>query len=88
MHSYELVQLCLFIALLAALTKPLGLYLCRVFDPVGKTFLDPALRPVERGIYRLLGIDPRLQEPWLGVAPRHGRGMPSPCSHSAWSACC
>ena len=50
------IQLVLFVACLAAITKPLGIYLVKVLDPevAGKTFLDPFLRPVERIIYRLL----------------------------------
>ena len=48
------LQFGLFVALLVAITKPLGIYLYRVLDPlrVGKrTFLDPVLRPIERLIY-------------------------------------
>ena len=35
------IQLILFVAVLLAITKPLGLYLCKVLDVDGKTFLDP-----------------------------------------------
>ncbi len=40
MDLYGWLQLILFISVLLALTKPVGLYLVRVLDPEGKTFLD------------------------------------------------
>ena len=45
MNTFEWIQIGLFIALLALLTKPIGIYLFRVLDPEGKTFLDPVLVP-------------------------------------------
>jgi len=48
-----------------ALGWPLGLYLARVWTG-GKTWLDPVLGPVERGIYRLAGINPEQGQRWLG----------------------
>jgi len=32
-------------------TKPLGLYINRVLNPNGRTWLDPVLRPLERLTY-------------------------------------
>ena len=52
------LQLALFIGLLALITKPIGIYLCKVLDPQGKTWLDPLLRPLEKITYRAMGIDP------------------------------
>jgi K+-transporting ATPase ATPase A chain len=52
------IQLIIFSMVLLALTKPMGLYLVRVLDAEGRTWLDPVLKPVERLIYRLAGIDP------------------------------
>jgi len=44
-----------FLALVVGLAWPVGLYLARVFE--GKpTFLDPALRPIESLLYRLLRV--------------------------------
>jgi K+-transporting ATPase ATPase A chain len=43
------LQVLIFFALLAAITIPLGAYLFRVFDG-RRTWLDPVLRPMERGI--------------------------------------
>jgi K+-transporting ATPase ATPase A chain len=58
------IQLALYILVLLLLTKPVGLYLVRVLDTEGKTFLDPLLKPVERLLYRLLGLDPKKEQAW------------------------
>src|SRR6202012_3351695 len=52
-----------FVAILA-ITKPLGLYLCRVLDANGKTFLDPVVKPFEKLTYKLCGIDSRSEQSW------------------------
>jgi len=62
------LQLALFVGLLFAVTKPLGLYLVRVLEPEGKTWLDRPVRPVERLLYRLLGIDPKTEQDWRHYA--------------------
>jgi K+-transporting ATPase ATPase A chain len=48
-------------------TKPLGLYMRRVFSGE-RTFLDPVLGPVERLVYRLGGVDPRKEQDWKAYA--------------------
>jgi len=58
------IQLLVFVALLLAITKPMGLYLVRVLDPAGKTFLDFALKPIERLLYKLFGVDPMREQSW------------------------
>ncbi|HEY2569119.1 MAG TPA: potassium-transporting ATPase subunit KdpA [Candidatus Udaeobacter sp.] len=58
------IQFAIFIVVLALITKPLGLYLLRVLDVNGKTWLDPLLRPLERGTYRLIGVDPNKEHNW------------------------
>ena len=60
------LQLVLILGGLAAVTKPLGIYLVRVLDPEheGPTFLDRILGPVERLIYRVIGVDPRREQHW------------------------
>jgi len=68
MNASGWTQLILFSVILLALTKPMGLYLVRVLDAEGRTFLDPALKPVERLIYRLAGIDPGREQDWKGYA--------------------
>jgi K+-transporting ATPase ATPase A chain len=62
------LQLALFVGLLFAVTKPLGLYLTRVLEPEGKTWLDRPVKPIERLIYRILGIDPKIEQDWRHYA--------------------
>src|SRR5919198_2697932 len=57
------LQIALYVGVLVLCVKPLGLYMARVFNDE-RTFLDPALRPVERLIYRLIGVDPRQEQHW------------------------
>jgi K+-transporting ATPase ATPase A chain len=64
MDVHGWIQLAIFVGILFLLTKPMGLYLARVLDPAGRTPLDPALRPVERLCYRLLGVDPAKEQSW------------------------
>ena len=58
-----LLKVALFFVLLATLTKPIGLYMRRVFSGE-RTFLDPLLRPVERTVHRLCGINPKREQSW------------------------
>ncbi|MBP9902285.1 MAG: potassium-transporting ATPase subunit KdpA [Verrucomicrobia bacterium] len=64
MNSSGWIQLALFVIALAAITKPMGLYLMRVLDANGKTWLDPVLKPFERLTYRLLGTDAGKEHDW------------------------
>lgn len=50
-----------------ALTKPVGLYMARVFSGE-RTPLSFVLAPVERGIYRVIGVDPEREQGWVGYA--------------------
>jgi K+-transporting ATPase ATPase A chain len=56
-------QIGFFLLAILLLTKPLGVYMARVFSHE-KTFLDPILSPVERFIYRLIRIDERREMRW------------------------
>ena len=58
------IQILLFCAIVVALVKPLGWYMTRVFSG-DSTFLSPVLRPVERGLYRIGGVDERREQHWL-----------------------
>jgi K+-transporting ATPase ATPase A chain len=60
------LQFALYLAALLLITRPLGLYLVRVLDPRGRTFLDRLVGPVERLTYRVCGIDPAREQSWLG----------------------
>lgn len=63
MSAFNLLHYAAFVIVVAALVKPLGGYMARVFS-CEKTFLDPVLRPVERLMYRLTGVDPELEMDW------------------------
>jgi K+-transporting ATPase ATPase A chain len=56
-------QISLYLLVLFLITKPIGIFLARVFERQ-KTFLDPILRPVERLIYRLCGVDESKEMRW------------------------
>ena len=60
-------QIIFFLALILAVTKPLGVFMARVFSRE-RTFLDPVLRPVERLIYRLTGVDESHEMRWTEYA--------------------
>src|ERR1019366_7369581 len=49
-------QYAIFLALVIALARPVGLYLARVFER-RPTFLDPVLQPIEFLLLRLSGVD-------------------------------
>jgi K+-transporting ATPase ATPase A chain len=57
-------QIGLYLLVLFLITKPVGGFLTRVFERE-KTFLDPLLRPVERLIYRLCGVDENKEMRWM-----------------------
>ncbi|HTK29255.1 MAG TPA: potassium-transporting ATPase subunit KdpA [Vicinamibacterales bacterium] len=61
------IQIAVFFAAVLAVTRPLGCFMARVFD--GKrTWLDPALRPLERLIYRATGVNPEREMRWTEYA--------------------
>ncbi|MFM2043292.1 MAG: potassium-transporting ATPase chain [Pseudomonadota bacterium] len=61
------LQILFYLALLAVVTPLLGGYLARVFEGE-RTLLTPVLGPVERGLYRLAGIDPAREQHWTAYA--------------------
>jgi K+-transporting ATPase ATPase A chain len=62
--AISLVEILVYLALIAGVTPILGRYMNRVFAGE-KTFLDPVLRPVERGIYRVCGVDAAKNQSWV-----------------------
>jgi K+-transporting ATPase ATPase A chain len=68
MNTSGWIQLILFAAALLVTAKPLGLYLCKVLDANGKTFLDPVIKPIERLTYKLTGVDPKQEHDWKRYA--------------------
>ncbi|MGA7323503.1 MAG: potassium-transporting ATPase subunit KdpA [Rhodomicrobium sp.] len=67
MTSSGLLQIAIFAAVIAGLTKPLGYYMARIFTgeqiPLGRF-----LRPLERGLYRISGVNPDEEQNWLHYA--------------------
>jgi len=60
-------QIALFLALIFAVTKPLGIFMAQVFNRE-KTFMDVALRPIERLLYRVTGVDENHEMRWTEYA--------------------
>jgi potassium-transporting ATPase potassium-binding subunit len=58
------MQIAIFIALILVLAKPMGSYLTAVFER-RKTLLDPVLRPIERMLYRMTGVEPDTEMTWV-----------------------
>ena len=61
------LQIFVFLALIFAVTKPLGSFMTRVFARE-RTFLDPILRPIERLLYRVTGVDEQHEMRWTEYA--------------------
>jgi len=60
-------QIFLFLFCVFLLTKPIGVFLTRVFNRE-RTFMDPVLRPVERLLYRVCGVDENREMRWTEYA--------------------
>ncbi len=61
------IQIGVFLAVLLAITKPLGVYMARVFSGE-RNFLDPVARPIERLLYRVTGVDEKHEMRWTEYA--------------------
>jgi K+-transporting ATPase ATPase A chain len=61
------LQILLFLVLVFLVTKPMGVFMTRVFNRE-KTFMDPVMRPVERLIYRVTGVDENHEMRWTEYA--------------------
>src|SRR6202171_2992978 len=61
------LQILFFFSLILAVTKPLGVFMAHVFNRE-KTFFDPVLRPVERLIYKLTGVNEEREMRWTEYA--------------------
>src|SRR5258707_5808234 len=60
-------QIGFFLLIVFVITKPLGVFMARVFSRE-KTFLDPLLRPIEKLVYRLTGVDEKREMRWTEYA--------------------
>ena len=67
MTSNGWIQIFVFLALILAITKPLGAFMAKVFSRE-RTFLDPVLRPIERLLYRVTGVDEEHEMRWTEYA--------------------
>src|SRR5215510_9956979 len=56
-------QILLFFAAILLITKPVGIFMARVFSRE-RTWLDPVLRPIEKLIYKLTGVDEEHEMRW------------------------
>src|SRR5258707_10996357 len=56
-------QILVYFVILVLITKPMGLYLTAVFSG-RRTWLGYIFRPVERGIYKLCGVDAEREQDW------------------------
>jgi K+-transporting ATPase ATPase A chain len=61
------LQILLFLTLIFLVTKPLGVFMARVFSRE-RTFMDPVLRPVEQLLYRVTGVDENHEMRWTEYA--------------------
>ncbi len=67
MTAVGLLQIAVYFLLLLLLTKPLGLFMARVFSGE-RTFLHPIVQPIERLIYRLSGVREDEEQHWTRYA--------------------
>ena len=63
----DLLTLVAFFAVVIVITPILGRYIARVMEGE-RTILSPVLRPLERGIYRVAGVDETAEQGWKGYA--------------------
>jgi len=67
MPFIDLVQIVVFIVLLVGVAKPVGTFLYAVFSGE-RTFMHRVLHPVERAIYRVVGVNPAGEMTWVAYA--------------------
>lgn len=61
------LQISLVLLVVLALCVPLGAYMARALSGQ-RNFLSPVFGPVERGLFRIGGVDPSTEQGWLGYA--------------------
>ncbi|HEV7683878.1 MAG TPA: potassium-transporting ATPase subunit KdpA [Pyrinomonadaceae bacterium] len=61
------LQILLFIGIIIVIAKPVGVFMTHVFNGE-RTFMHPVLRPLERLIYRLTGVDEKREMHWSEYA--------------------
>lgn len=63
MPFIDLIQLLIFFGILLLITKPIGIYLAGVYRNE-RMFLSPIIGPLERLIYRIMGVKPDQEMRW------------------------
>ena len=67
MTTFAWLQLGLYLFVLLLLVKPLGSYMAHVYEGE-RTFLTPVIRPIERLIYRIVGLRAEEEMDWKTYA--------------------
>src|SRR5689334_13493585 len=67
MTSNGWLQIGVYLLAILAVTPLIGRYMTRVFNRE-RTWLDVALRPIERGLYRVTGVDEAHEMRWTEYA--------------------
>jgi potassium-transporting ATPase potassium-binding subunit len=61
------LQIIVFLVVIFAVTKPMGVFMARVFNRE-RTFVDPIARPIEHLLYRMTGVDENHEMRWTEYA--------------------
>lgn len=61
------VQIVLYVVVLVALVRPLGAFMARIYQGE-RTWISPAIAPLERLVYRVAGVDPAHEQDWKRYA--------------------
>jgi potassium-transporting ATPase potassium-binding subunit len=67
MSALGIVQIVLYMVVLVALARPLGVFMAKVYEGE-RTLLTPLFAPIERFIYRMAGIDASREYGWRRYA--------------------
>ena len=63
MTGMGILQIAIYFGIVVAITKPVGWFMAKVFQGE-RTFLHPVIRPLERLVYRLCGIQENAEQRW------------------------
>jgi K+-transporting ATPase ATPase A chain len=67
MTGSGVLQIVLYVAVLIALVRPLGAFMANVYEGQ-RTWLSPAISPLERLVYRVAAVDPAREQNWKQYA--------------------
>ena len=83
-----IAQIVIFFAIVVAITKPVGIFMHRVFEGE-RTFLHPIFRPLERLIYWLGGVREDEEQSWMRYSASHdlAEHIQFPVSSTRCSVC-